>query len=81
MPCRELPTQAYPAGGGIAERCAVKLGMPSHMINTASGEGGFVCYHPDYAHATFDEDKNAATPEIPWPDVYKRYAHSDTPGR
>jgi len=43
------------------------------MINTASGKvDSWV--HPDYANATWDDDNNPATPEVPWPDTYKRYA-------
>ena len=30
--------------------------------------------HPDYANATYDDDKNPVTPEVTCPDVYKRYA-------
>lgn len=69
---QELPTQAYPAGGGL--RGGMQwLGTPGRMINTASGKiDSWI--HPDYAHATFDHDNNPATPEIAWPDVYKRYA-------
>ena len=46
---------------------------PGHMINTASGTVDS-WQHPDYARATWDDDHNPATPERPWPDVYKRYA-------
>lgn len=45
------------------------------MINTATGTPDSY-YHPDYATATWDDDRDAATPEKPWPDVYKRYATS-----
>jgi len=70
----ELPTQAYPAGGGL--KGGVQwLGVPGNMINTASGKVDSYI-HPDYANATYDEDHNASTPEIPWNDVYKRYATS-----
>jgi len=45
------------------------------MINTASGViDSWV--HPDFAGATYDHDKNVTTPEVAWPDVYKRYASS-----
>lgn len=68
----ELPTQAYPAGGGLKGGLQW-LGQPGHMINTASGEiDSWV--HPAYREATFDNDKNPSTAEIPWPNVYKRYA-------
>ena len=68
----ELPTQAYPAGGGLNGGIQW-IGEPGHMINTASGEiDSWI--HPDYASATYDDDQNPATPEVPWPDVYKRYA-------
>lgn len=70
----ELPTQAYPAGGGVAGGLQW-LGTPGHMINTASGTVDS-WIHPDYANATWDDDGNPATPEVPWPDVDKRYATS-----
>ena len=68
----ELPTQAYPAGGGLHGGLQW-TGKPGHMINTASGRPDSYVY-PEYAHATYDDDKNPATPEVPWPDTYKRYA-------
>ncbi|MBF9252706.1 sulfatase-like hydrolase/transferase [Pontibacter sp. 172403-2] len=68
----ELPTQAYPAGQGL-KGGLLWLGSPGHMINTASGEvDSYV--HPDYQNATYDDDRNPATPQVPWPDTYKRYA-------
>jgi arylsulfatase A-like enzyme len=69
---QELPTQAYPAGGGLHGGLQW-LGTPGQMINTASGAVDS-WIHPDYRFATFDDDNNPATPEVPWPDVYKRYA-------
>lgn len=70
----ELPTQAYPQGGGVKGGMQW-LGEAGHMINTASGKiDSYI--HPDYENATYDHDKNASTPEVPWPDVYKRYATS-----
>ena len=43
------------------------------MINTAEGKvDSYV--NPDYTNATYDDDHNPATPEVPWPDTYKRYA-------
>jgi arylsulfatase A-like enzyme len=51
------------------------LGEPGRMINTAAGEPDSYL-HPDYATATWDHDRDAATPEQPWPDVYKRFATS-----
>ena len=68
----ELPTQAYPAGGGLKGGMQW-TGEPGHMINTASGTVDS-WIHPDYANATYDADQNPATPEMAWPDVYKRYA-------
>ena len=68
----ELPTQAYPPGGGTNGGLQW-LGQPGHMINTASGTVDS-WYHPDYASATWDHDKNPSTPPVPWPDVYKRFA-------
>lgn len=68
----ELPTQEYPAGGGV-EGGLQWLGEPGRMINTASGEvDSWV--HPDYASATWDHDQDASTAEVPWPDTYKRFA-------
>lgn len=70
----ELPTQVYPAGGGL-EGGLQWTGETGHMINTASGKvDSWV--HPDYANATYDHDNVSSTPEISWPDVYKRYATS-----
>lgn len=68
----ELPTQAYPKGGGLKGGLQWK-GIKGEMINTASGEID-TYVHPDYARATYDADQNAATPELAWPDTYKRYA-------
>ena len=68
----ELPTQAYPAGGGTNGGLQW-LGKPGRMINTASGTVDS-WYHPSYANATWDDDNNPATPPVPWPDVYKRFA-------
>lgn len=68
----ELPTQAYPNGGGLNGGLQW-LGKPGQMINTASGViDSWI--HPDYVNATYDNDHNPATPEVAWPDVYKRYA-------
>ncbi len=68
----ELPTQAYPAGGGLHGGMQW-LGTPGHVISTASGKiDSWI--HPDYRNATYDDDNNSTTPEVPWPDVDKRYA-------
>ncbi len=68
----QLPPGEYPAGGGL--KGGVQwLGKPGAMINTAAGTPDSYT-HPDYASATWDHDHNAATPEQPWPDVYKRFA-------
>ena len=68
----ELPTQAYPSGGGLNGGIRW-TGEAGHMINTASGKiDSWI--HPDYANATYDDDHNPSTPEAAWPDVYKRYA-------
>ena len=70
----EYPATAYPAGGGVKGGIQW-LGTPGHMINTAAGKvDSYV--DPVYAKATWDNDHNPATPEVPWPDVYKRYATS-----
>ena len=70
----ELPTQEYPKGGGLKGGLQW-IGEPGHMINTASGEVDS-WIHPDYANQTYDDDKNPSTPEVPWPNVFKRYATS-----
>lgn len=68
----ELPTQQYPSGGGLTGGIQW-IGKPGHFINTASGDiDSYI--NPDYAHATYDNDSNRSTPEIAWPDTYKRYA-------
>ncbi len=70
----ELPTQPYPTGGGLHGGLQW-LGKPGQMINTASGEiDSWI--HPEYAIATWDDDKNPNTPEVAWPNVYQRYATS-----
>lgn len=70
----ELPTGPYPAGGGLNGGMQW-LGKPGRMINTATGTIDSWT-HPDYANATWDDDHNPGTPEVPWPDTYKRYATS-----
>lgn len=68
----ELPTQAYPVGGGL--NGGMKwLGKKGEMINTASGKPDSYIY-PEYANATYDDDKNPNTAEVAWPDTYKRFA-------
>lgn len=68
----ELPTQAYPSGGGLSGGLQW-TGIPHHMINTASGRVDSYI-RPQYDTATYDNDHNPATPEESWPDTYKRYA-------
>ena len=68
----ELPTQEYPKGGGL-HGGVQWVGQKGQMINTASGVPDSYI-HPDYDNATYDHDSDQATPEIPWPDTYKRYA-------
>ena len=68
----ELPTQAYPKGFGLKGGLQW-TGKPGAMINTASGKPDS-WFDPTYNNATYDDDSNSATPEVPWPDVYKRYA-------
>jgi arylsulfatase A-like enzyme len=70
----ELPTQAYPAGGGTNGGLQW-IGTPGAMINTASGTIDSYT-HPDYASATYDDDGNPGTAEVAWPAVYRRYATS-----
>ncbi|MBD0832993.1 sulfatase-like hydrolase/transferase [Aestuariibaculum sediminum] len=70
----ELPTQEYPIGGGV-DGGVQWLGTSGKMINTASGKPDSYM-HPDYAKATYDDDHNENTPEVAWPETYKRYATS-----
>ncbi len=66
----ELPTQNYPAGGGLTGGMQW-LGTPGQMINTASGTVDSTI-HPDYVNATYnDEGTNTV-----WPEVFQRYASS-----
>ena len=71
-PMTELPTQAYPKGSGLHGGIQW-IGTPGHMINTASGKVDS-WIDPRYAHAMWDDDHNPATPEVPWPNIDKRYA-------
>lgn len=68
----ELPTQPYPAGGGLYGGMQW-IGEPHHMITTASGEVDSYI-RPEYDTATYDHDHNPATPDVRWPETYKRYA-------
>lgn len=61
----ELPTAAYPAGGGL-EGGIQWLGQPGRMINTATGTIDSWTY-PEFLTPGSDR---------PWPDVYRRYATS-----
>ncbi|GGH13308.1 arylsulfatase [Pedobacter zeae] len=68
----ELPTQAYPQGGGLKGGLQW-LNEKGKMINSATGTvDSYV--HPDYANASYDDDHDPSTPAKPWPDTYKRYA-------
>ncbi len=68
----ELPTQAYPDGGGLNGGLQW-LGKPGQMINTASEEvDSYV--DPIYNNVFYDDDKDPSTPEVPWPETYKRFA-------
>lgn len=68
----ELPTQDYPKGKGLNGGLQW-TGKSGQMINTASGVPDSYVY-AQYADATYDDDNNPATAEVPWPDTYKRYA-------
>ncbi len=68
----QVPTQAYPSGGGIHGGLQW-LGTAGKMVNTAGGTiDSYI--HPDYATASYDHDSNSSTGEIPWPDIYRRFA-------
>ena len=67
-----VPTQAYPAGGGLAGGVQY-TGTSDALVNTASGTiDSWI--HPDYAAATYDHDNNPGTAEIVWPPYAKRHA-------
>src|SRR5690606_9965625 len=68
----QLPAQAYPDGQGLYGGLQW-LGTPGRMINTASGEIDSYL-DPQYADATYDHDQDPSTPEIAWPETYKRFA-------
>ncbi len=70
----QLPAAPYPEGGGLKGGLQW-TGEKGKMINTASGKPDSYKL-PEYASATWDHDKDASTPEVPWPDVYQRYATS-----
>ena len=67
------PPCPYPPGGGL--KGGVQwTGKPHAMLNTATGAvDGYM--FPDYAKGAWDDDRNPATPEVPWPDVQQRYAN------
>jgi arylsulfatase A-like enzyme len=67
------PPCPYPTGGGL-KGGAQWTGKPHAMLNTATGEVDSYMF-PDYAKATWDNDHNPATPELPWPEVQQRYAN------
>ena len=69
---QELPTQKYPTGGGLTGGLQW-IGRKGQYINTATGTPDSYVY-PEYSAATYDHDHDASTPEIPRPDIYKRYA-------
>lgn len=70
----ELPTQAYPKGGGLTGGLQW-TGKSGEMINTADGKPDS-WMHPEYANAVYDDDNDPNTPLVAWPDTYKRYATS-----
>jgi len=67
------PPCAYPPGGGL--KGGLQWAGKSHaMLNAATGKADTYVF-PEYAEATWDHDHNPGTPEVPWPDVQKRYAN------
>lgn len=68
----QLPPGEFPAGNG-AKGGVQWTGKSGAMINTSGGSVDSYT-HPDYASALWDHDRNPATPDQPWPDVYKRFA-------
>ena len=68
----QVATGEYPEGGGLKGGLQWS-GEAGSAITSATGTPDSYI-HPDYAEATWDHDKNPATPEVAWPDVYQRYA-------
>lgn len=68
----ELPTEKYPHGKGLLGGLQW-IGKTGHYINTAEGKIDSYVY-PEYKNAVYDDDHNPATPQVPWPETYKRYA-------
>ena len=74
----ELPTEAYPAGGGLSGGLQW-LGTPGQMINTGTTAAGscadFIStLNTRSATLWNDDDNNPATPQVPYPEVFQRYA-------
>ncbi|HOX00820.1 MAG TPA: sulfatase-like hydrolase/transferase [Candidatus Paceibacterota bacterium] len=67
----QVPSIEYPAGGGSSGGVQW-TGTPGAMINTAVGTIN-TWIHPDYTNATWNNDNNAATPEVAWPAAAKRH--------
>ncbi len=68
----ELPTQPYPKGEGLSGGMQW-YDKKGQMISTAAGRPDS-WIHPAYDTARWDHDKDPATPEVAWPEVYQRYA-------
>ena len=68
----QVATGKYPEGGGLKGGLQW-TGEAGKAITSATGTPDSYI-HPDYADATWDDDKDPATPEVAWPDVYQRYA-------
>lgn len=78
----QLPTGAYPAGGGLKGGLQW-TGNPGSMITSATGTVDSY-YSPEFANATYTGpewfgkkgEKDETIRNRPWPDVFKRYASS-----
>ncbi len=68
----QVATGEYPEGMGLKGGLQWS-GEAGRAITSATGTPDSYI-HPDYAEATWDHDKDPATPEVAWPDVYQRYA-------
>lgn len=68
----QVATGKYPQGGGMKGGLQW-TGDPGKAITSATGTPDSYIF-PEYADATWDHDKDTATPEVAWPDVYQRYA-------
>jgi arylsulfatase A-like enzyme len=65
----------YPDGGGL--KGGVQwTGQPGALLNTSATAKPDTWLYPEHTEAKYDHDQDPATPAVPWPEVYQRYASS-----